>query len=191
MKKVDRGNYSPMNPYDDSPQPTGHGQTISAPHMHAMCLQQLENHLKPGARVLDVGSGSGIFAAYCGNLVGDKGKVVGIDIYPDLVNKSIENVKKDQPDLLEKGVVELKVGDGWKGDPSNAPYDAIHVGAAAESLPQTLVDQLKPGGRLIIPVGPEGSIQFLEQIDKKPDGHLTAKHITSCRYVPLQRVKAL
>ena len=149
LLSIDRANYCPDNPYVDTPQRIGWEQTISAPHMHVMCLEQLESHLKPGAKVLDVGSGSGILCTAFGLMVGDQGKVVGIDIYPGLVKKSIENVKKDHPELLERGIVEIKEGDGWKGDPQNAPYDVIHVGAGADSLPEELVKQLKKGGRMV------------------------------------------
>ena len=183
LLSVDRANYCPDHPYVDSPQPIGWEQTISAPHMHVMCLEELESHLQPGAKVLDVGSGSGILCTAFGKMVADQGKVIGIDIYPELVEQSIENVKKDHPELLEKGVVEIKTGDGWKGDPENAPYDVIHVAAGAESLPQDLVRQLKKGGRMvrncfccfavthsqvakIIPVGPNDAFQVLEQVDK-------------------------
>jgi protein-L-isoaspartate O-methyltransferase len=71
--------------------------------------------------------------------------VIGIDIYDGLVKQSIENMKHGNPELLEKGIVKLKVGDGWKGDPEEGPFDAIHVGAGAEALPQSLLDQIKPG----------------------------------------------
>jgi len=188
MKKVDRKFFCQHNPYVDAPQPTKVGQTISAPHMHVLCLEQLEDRLFNGAKVLDVGSGSGIFAAYCGKLVEDQGKVIGIDIYDDLVMQSIENIRNGNRDLIDSGIVKLKVGDGWKGDPTEGPFDAIHVGAGAESIPSALIDQLKPGGRLVIPVGPEGGIQYLEQYDKRSDGTISKPiYITSCRYVPLQR----
>jgi len=92
MRKVDRKYYSPTRPYDDCPQPTGFGQTISAPHMHVMCLQELEDKLNPGSKILDIGSGSGIFSAYCGKMVGNTGKVIGIDIYEDLVSQSKKKI---------------------------------------------------------------------------------------------------
>jgi len=188
MRLVDRKFYCPEKPYIDSPQATKFGQTISAPHMHVLCLEQLEDKLIPGAKVLDVGSGSGIFAAYCGILVGEKGKVIGIDIYEDLVKQSIENIKNGNSELIEKQIVKLKIGDGWKGNPQEAPFDAIHVGASADSLPKSLIDQLKPGGRLVIPVGPQGGNQELERYDKKQDGSLAGPfHVVSCRYVPLQK----
>jgi len=186
MKRVDRSYFCPRDPYSDRPQGTDCGQTISAPHMHAMCLELLENHIKEGSRVLDVGSGSGILCAMFGTIVGSTGKVIGIDIYPNLIQQAKHNIRKFNPELLDTGVVEIKLGDGWLGDETNGPYDAIHVGAGARSLPQPLIDQLKPGGRLIIPVGPVNETQQLKCVDKDTAGNITFKNITACRYVPLQ-----
>lgn len=93
--------------------------------------------------MLDVGSGSGYLVACLGHMVGEKGKVIGIDRIKELVEWGKQNVKKDSPELLEKGIVEIRVGDGWAGVAEAAPFDAIHVGAAAATLPQSLVDQLR------------------------------------------------
>jgi len=185
MRRTDRGLYSkiPGEAYMDNPHPIGWNATISAPHMHAECLERLKDYAKPGAKVLDVGSGSGYLSACFARMVGSKGTVVGIDIIRPLVEWSQENMNKDDPQLLSSGRVTLKVGDGWKGDPNNAPYDAIHVGAAAESLPQALLSQLKNGGRMIIPVGTYD--QQLIQIDKKEDGSIEQKQLLGVRYVPL------
>jgi len=184
MRQIDRAHYCKKgNPYEDSPQQIGHGVTISAPHMHAMCLELLDNQTKEGMRVLDVGSGSGYLTACFGLLVGEKGKVIGIEAVEQLVEWGRENILKEQPQLLEKGIVDIKLKDGWKGDADFAPYDAIHVGAAASTVPQALVDQLKVGGRMIIPVGVYE--QYLMQYDKLPDGTLKSKIITGVRYVPL------
>lgn len=185
MRSVDRGHYvyPGTNPYEDCPQPLFSGQTISAPHMHAMCLEILENNLTPGAKVLDVGSGSGYLTAAMGMMVGETGKVIGIDVIPDLISFANANVKKDHPELLEKNIVEIKLGDGWKGCPEQAPFDAIHVGAAASSLPTPLLDQLKVGGTLVIPVGT--SSQFLKKYVKGENGTFSEEVITGVRYVPL------
>ena len=192
MKEIDRGDYVPDQDlsYIDSPAPIGFGATISAPHMHAYALELLKEELKPGCKVLDVGSGSGYLSAVMARLVtkgGASGKVIGIDHIPQLVESSITNVNKDEKssEMFKSGVIRLVVGDGWKGMPSDAPFDAIHVGAAAVNVPPALTEQLKPGGRMVIPVGPEGAEQKLAVVDKKKDGSLTRQDVMSVVYVSL------
>merc|ERR1740117_504102 len=115
----------------DCPHDIGHGVTISAPHMHATALDCLNPVIGPNARVLDVGSGSG-YLSVCLARLAPNVKVIGVDVIPPIVDWSVENVKKNHADLLKSGLMVLKVADGWKGDESNAPFDAIHVGAAAD-----------------------------------------------------------
>lgn len=190
MKRVDRGSYCPNNPYMDAPQGIGFGQTISAPHMHAHCLELLKDHLKPGTRALDIGSGSGILTACMALMVGSSGKVVGIDHYDGLVKMSIENIIQDgKGSLIDSGTIILLAGDGRKGYPEEGPYNAIHVGAAAPRLPEDLVNQLAPGGRMIIPEGPEGGSQSLNQIDKSLDGEVTRTMLMGVNYVPLDDLR--
>ena len=153
LRALDRGNYCPTNPYQDSPQRIGHWATISAPHMHAHCLSELVGHLREGGSVLDCGSGSGYLAAAFAHMVGVTGKVVGVDHIKELVDLSIENTKKADATLLDSGRLQLICADGRQGWSDGAPYDVIHVGAAAKTVPPALLEQLAPGGRLIIPVG--------------------------------------
>ena len=119
--------------------------------------------------------------------MGSSGKTYGLEHIKELTEIATENIKKDQPGLLESGQLTLVVGDGRKGLELSEPiqFDAIHVGAAAAELPQGLLNQLRPGGRMIIPVGREGYNQVLEQVDKLEDGTIKRKTITGVIYVPL------
>lgn len=207
MMKVDRVNYvlNKQIAYDDTPQSIGYGQTISAPHMHAHVLEELippllkiqsknpETHLK----ILDVGCGSGYLTSCFGRLVEKgnpldlKGNVYGIEYVQELVNMSKANINKAESDLLQSGTVTVMPGNGWKGLSAAAPFHAIHVGAAADSFPSALMSQLTVGGRMVIPVGPDGGYQNLYRVDrvaKSPtfqESDYVIKQLLGVRYVPL------
>ncbi|CAN0536333.1 unnamed protein product, partial [Ectocarpus sp. 12 AP-2014] len=152
------------------PQPIGFRATISAPHMHAHALEVLSPAIPmDGGRVLDVGVGSGYLAAALSRMVGAGGVVYGLDYIQQLVELSRTNLDKDDSTMQSSGRVVLKTADGWRGWPENGPYDAIHVGAAAESIPMDLVAQLKVGGRMVVPVGPPSETQMLVQVDRVKD----------------------
>ncbi|XP_058801528.1 protein-L-isoaspartate(D-aspartate) O-methyltransferase-like [Phymastichus coffea] len=189
MLAVDRAKYChAADPYQDRPRQIGFNVTISAPHMHAYALTFLTDQLFDGAKALDVGSGSGYLTACMAHMVGPRGRVLGIEHIPELVKISIKNVIEDNPHFIEDGRLKFLEGDGRLGVADDGPYNAIHVGAAANSLPQELVEQLAPGGRLICPVvAIEGfnRLQNLLQIDKDADGSIKRKKLMDVSYVLL------
>jgi len=150
-------------------------------------------------RVLDVGCGSGYLSSCFGRLLqsknslGLKGKVFGIDILPKLVKTSKFNAAKADDDLIQSKIVSFQIGDGWKGLPSEAPFDIIHVGAAAADFPTELMSQLVVGGRMVCPVGPVSGVQYLYRIDRvKQSGSnqfhqsdFVCNELVGVRYVPL------
>ncbi|KAF2267656.1 protein-L-isoaspartate O-methyltransferase [Lojkania enalia] len=186
MAKVDRAHYAPSNPYEDSPQPIGHQATISAPHMHASACESLLPYLYPGAKVLDIGSGSGYLSAVFARLVGPTGTVIGVDHIQPLVTLAENNIAKseDGKRMLESGQVKFIKADGRKGWKEGAPYDAIHVGAAAAEHHTDLTDQLKSPGRLFVPVQ-EGWMQHIYVIDKDKEGNVKREKLYGVQYVPL------
>jgi len=186
MRKVERAHYAPSHPYEDAPQTLGHRATISAPHMHASACESLLNHLQPGSRVLDIGSGSGYLTAVFANLVGPSGIVVGIDHIQPLVDMATTNMAKSDQGrrMLESGQVKFLLGDGRKGWAEGAPYDAIHVGAAAAEHHSELTEQLKAPGRLFVPVA-EGEHQYIFVVDKKENGSVQREKLFGVQYVPL------
>mmetsp|Transcript_6213 Transcript_6213/g.9067 ORF Transcript_6213/g.9067 Transcript_6213/m.9067 type:complete len:321 (-) Transcript_6213:144-1106(-) len=214
MNNVDRANYvfggHSSNAYDDTPLGIGHGQTISAPHMHAHVLEELlppllihaSEHPNDPVSILDVGCGSGYLTTCFGRLLSNKkddeqpplgirGKVWGIDFVPELVEMSKYNTKKADGDLLESGTVTLLKGDGWKGLPDAAPFQAIHVGAAADTFPKNLMMQLAVGGVMIIPVGPQLGGQALYRVERVKESptfdtsDFVMTQLLGVRYVPL------
>lgn len=186
MLNVDRGHYSPAAPYQDSPQTIGFSATISAPHMHASAAESLLPFLYPGARVLDIGSGSGYLTHVLANLVGGDGSAIGVDHIQGLVDLATSNMSKSSEgkEMLRTGQVVFVKADGRKGWKDGAPYDAIHVGAAALEAHASLIEQLKAPGRMFIPVG-NATAQYIWVIDKKEDGSVERKKSFGVRYVPL------
>jgi protein-L-isoaspartate(D-aspartate) O-methyltransferase len=161
--------------YADSPLPIGHGQTISQPYIVALMTQHLQ--LPPGGRVLEIGSGSGYQAAVLAHLTPN---VYTIEIVEDLARMAEQNLKGEG-----YSNVRVRCGDGYRGWPEHAPFDAIIVTCAPEQLPQPLWDQLKPGGRIVIPVGGVDRIQRLVVVSKTPDGQRRTRTITEVRFVPM------
>jgi protein-L-isoaspartate(D-aspartate) O-methyltransferase len=177
MAKVPREEFVPPESraasYEDGPMPIGHGQTISQPYIVAFMTEQLRP--KPSDHVLEIGTGSGYQAAILAGLVKD---VYTIEI--------IEALAKDAEATLQRlgyKNVHAKVGDGYRGWPEHAPFDAITVTCAPDHVPQPLIDQLKEGGRMIIPVGGFGN-QELYLLEKK-SGQLQRRAVLPVRFVPM------
>jgi len=179
MAKVPRHEFVPQsqrrNAYADRPLPIGSGQTISQPYIVALMSDLME--VKPGDRVLEVGTGSGYQAAVLSELAGT---VYTIEIIESLGREARERLAR----LGYRNVV-VKTGDGYQGWREHAPFDAVMVTAAPREVPQPLIDQLKPGGRLVVPVGGPFSGQSLLVVEKRPDGSVTRRTVLAVRFVPL------
>ncbi len=165
--------------YYDGPLPIGLNQTISQPYIVAVMTELLRP--APHKLVLEVGTGSGYQAAVLAHCFG---KVVSIERLPALAAQA-----RDRLNALGMHNVTVIVGDGSLGFLPRAPYDAIIVTAAGPSIPPNLKDQLKPGGRLVIPVGPH-SQQELMVVERRPDGSLTESATMRCVFVPLRGAQA-
>ncbi|WP_299438521.1 protein-L-isoaspartate(D-aspartate) O-methyltransferase [uncultured Aquimarina sp.] len=162
--------------YRDGPLSIGNGQTISQPYIVALMTQELK--VKATDRVLEIGTGSGYQAAVLAKIVDS---VYTIEIVKNLALKA-----KDRLKVLGYTNVTVKWGDGYDGWPVKAPFDAITVTAGAESIPQPLIDQLKNGGRMVIPVGPNNSVRQLVLV-KKMDHKIITKNLIPVRFVPFTR----
>ena len=182
MEKVSREEFIPpesrSDSYEDGPLPIGYGQTISQPYIVAFMTEQLR--LNPADRVLEIGTGSGYQAAVLAGLVAD---VYSIEIIEPLAKNAEATLQR-----LGSNNVHVKVGDGYKGWPEEAPFDAIIVTCAPDKVPQALIDQLKEGGRMVIPVG-ERFAQELYLLEKK-NGQVKQSVTLPVRFVPMTREAA-
>ncbi len=181
MQSVPRHLFVPKNrrshSYSDGPLPIGSGQTISQPYIVALMTELLD--LDESDTVLEVGTGSGYQAAVLAEIVQ---KVFTIEIKEELGLRAGRRLKE-----LGYGNVDVHIGDGYKGLPGKAPFDGIIVTAAALDVPEPLISQLRPGGRLVIPVGRPYSRQNLLLITKDEDGEIESRTIIPVIFVPLLR----
>jgi len=177
MAKVPREEFvapeSRAESYEDGPLPIGYGQTISQPYIVAFMTEQL--HPKPGDRVLEIGTGSGYQAAILAELASE---VYSIEIVEPLAKSAEATLQR-----LGYKNVHVKFGDGYKGWPEEGPFDAIIVTCAPDKVPQPLVDQIKDGGRMVIPVG-DYFAQQLYLLEKK-NGQLKQSATLPVRFVPM------
>ena len=181
MRKVPRHLFVPADvqdeSYDDNPLPIGHGQTISQPYIVAYMTEI--SRPTPEKKVLEVGTGSGYQAAILAEITDT---VYTIEIIPELAKEASDRFKK----LGYKNIV-TRYGDGYKGWPEHSPFDIIIVTAAAEKIPQPLLDQLAENGRLVIPVGEPYAVQELI-IAVKKNGKIETRRLTYVRFVPFKRL---
>lgn len=178
VRKVPRHVFVPENyrahSYGDYPLPIGQGQTISQPYVVAFMTEALD--LKDSDKVLEIGTGSGYQAAILAEIVEE---VYTIEIIEELGRRALKTLNS-----LGYGNVHVKIGDGYKGWPEKAPFDAVIVTCAPERIPKALIEQLAEGGRMILPVGKAGSIQRLIRAVKK-NGKLMTKKVMPVRFVPM------
>lgn len=181
MRTVERHQLVPKNiqrfAYEDRPLPIGKGQTISQPFIVAYMTQAIQP--KAGMKVLEIGTGSGYQAAVLAEIVDE---VYTIETVESLAESAKQNLSK-----MGYNNIFFRVGDGFYGWEEHAPFDAIIVTAAPEEIPPRLVEQLKTGGKMVIPVGPTSASQELRLIEKKKDGKLDIKNLMPVRFVPFTR----
>ena len=161
--------------YGDHPLPIEAGQTISQPYIVALMIQAAG--IEGGGKVLEVGAGSGYAAAVISRIAD---KVVGIERQHELVE-----VARKRMERLGYDNVEIVEGDGTKGWPADAPYDAILAAASGSHVPKALIEQLSPGGSIVMPVGDPGWVQKLVKVSKQLDGSLEQSDLGGVRFVPL------
>jgi protein-L-isoaspartate(D-aspartate) O-methyltransferase len=180
MRQVPRHQFVPADvaayAYEDRPLPIGGGQTISQPYIVAYMSELLK--VAPGHRVLEIGTGSGYQAAVLSKLAKE---VYTIEIVPELAREAAETLK-----ALGYANVQVREGDGYAGWPERAPFDRIIVTAAPERIPAPLLDQLAPGGRLVIPVGEQHETQWMTIVEKTTTGIIQRKTIPVA-FVPFTR----
>jgi len=179
LAKVERHRLVPADQanlaYRNHPLPIGHSQTISQPYIVALSTDLLAP--EPNHVVLEVGTGSGYQAAVLAGLVKQ--------VYTIEIVEALGRTAESRLAALGYKNIEVRIGDGYKGWPEKAPFDGIVVTAAAPRVPQALVDQLKPGGRMVIPVGERWEVQQLLLIVRKADGTVEQKNVLPVRFVPL------
>ena len=179
MKQVPRHEFLPADlrycAYDNGPAPIGSGQTISQPYIVALMSDLLNT--KPADIILEIGTGSGYQAAILSQLVQ---QVYSIEIIEDLATTARKRLNK-----LGYNNVEVRNDDGYFGWPEHAPYDGVIVTAAAPHIPPSLIDQLRPGARLVIPVGLPYSYQELMVVEKKANGEIETQMVLGVSFVPL------
>jgi protein-L-isoaspartate(D-aspartate) O-methyltransferase len=179
LGKVERHRLVPQDhaamAYRNHPLPIGSGQTVSQPYVVALSADLLQP--KSGDVVLEVGTGSGYQAAVLAETVG---QVYSIELIESLGRDAAQRLK-----ALGYANVEVRIGDGYKGWPDKAPFDGIVVTAAAPGVPAALVQQLKTGGRMVIPVGGQDEIQHLRLLTKRADGGYDERSVLPVRFVPL------
>jgi len=179
MRRVPREAFVPpdfvRDTYADGPLPIGEGQTISQPYVVALMAEALK--LSGGERVLEIGAGSGYAAAVLGELAAE---VVAVERHESLASSAARRLAE-----LGRGNVEVVLGDGSKGWPERAPYDAIVVAAGAPAVPEALREQLAVGGRLVIPVGPDRTLQELLRVRRLSSTEYTQESLGGVRFVPL------
>ena len=180
MKKVERHRFVPAwlatFAYGNHPLPIGHGQTISQPLIVARMTDLLK--LKKDDKVLEIGTGSGYQAAVLAEIARS---VYTIEIIEPLGKEAARQLTS-----LGYDNVETRIGDGYYGWPEAAPFDAIVVTAAASHVPPPLLKQLKPGGRMVVPLGAPFMTQYLMLVEKQLDGSVTTRQIVPVRFVPLR-----